>query len=99
MFAQVLRASAGPGRCVELDRAVHDHLLPALRGEAGFSGAFNLVDAVTGDSIAVVFWETEEQAARPVRARGERLRQTLATVRRLSCGGQQVSIWEVSARA
>jgi hypothetical protein len=63
-------------------------LIPLLRAEDGFSGAVNLIDQHTGATLLLVFWETEEEATRP-------LPPALAA----HVGGVQPRVWEVGARA
>jgi hypothetical protein len=60
VYAQALEGAAPA--C--LDEIVQRELLPALRTERGFSGGLSLVDRATGRALVLVFWETEEEAAR-----------------------------------
>jgi hypothetical protein len=92
LYAQVLEGRAVPERRHELERAIREKLIPALREEEGFCGALHLVDCHTDETMIVVCWETEEQAARPpgdcipVAALSSEFRSRL-------------SVWEVGARA
>ena len=83
MYAQALEGAA----TASLNEIVQRELLPALRTEPGFSGALSLVDHATGRAVVLVFWETEDQAVRP-------LPPCLA-----SPAGVIPEIWEVGARA
>jgi len=99
MYAQVVQGGTTPERRDEMDRVVRDQLLPALREETGFAGAVNLVDRESGNAMMLVFWETAEQAFRPLPRYGGRFLQALAAVAELSNGQRSpISVWEVNAR-
>lgn len=51
MFAQVVEGGASLEKREEMDRLVHEELIPALRLEPGFAGALNLVDRGTGPRL------------------------------------------------
>jgi hypothetical protein len=94
LYAQVFQLPGqGDSR---LGRAVQSDLLPALRGENGFSGALTLVRRDAGQMLLLVFWETETQAERPL---------VPALVGFLDEAGATGSttdlprVWEVGARA
>jgi hypothetical protein len=78
MYARVV---SGRARGRDLDT---HHIVSALRCAPGFSGALGLADAASRDVLLVLFWETEEQAAKPV------------VIPELSVIGDDV--WEVAAR-
>jgi hypothetical protein len=100
MYAQVLDGCALPGQCHELERAVREKLLPALREEEGFCGALHLVDRETDETMMVVCWETEEQAARPPCDHAAATQAALAAIAEVSGALRgRVSVWEVGARA
>jgi hypothetical protein len=100
MYAQLLDGRALPGQRHELERAVREKLLPALREEEGFCGALQLVDRDTGETIMVVCWETEEQAARPCRDYAASTQVAFAAISEASSAFRdRVSVWEVGARA
>ena len=63
MYAQALHVGGGSE---DLSQIICRELLPALRAERGFAGALSLVDRETSDTLLLVFWETEEEAARPL---------------------------------
>ena len=93
MYAQVFQLPGqGDSR---LGRAVQSDLLPALRGENGFSGALTLVRRDTGGMLLLVFWETETQAVPLVPALVGFLDEAGATGS--TCDLPRV--WEVGARA
>ncbi len=71
-------------------------LLPALRVERGFSGALSLVDRETENTLLLVFWETEEQAARRLPPSFASL---LAKLGLPDPAAYTPRVWEVSARA
>ena len=64
MYAQTLEV--GGGTSEDLSQTIRRELLPALRTERGFSGALSLVDRETENTLLLIFWETEEEAARPL---------------------------------
>jgi hypothetical protein len=85
MHAQIFEYDGGAERS---NAAVSRELIPALRTEAGFSGAISLSAQQTGAMLLLVFWETEEEANR-------RPPPALAAV----VGSIQPRVWEVGARA
>jgi len=98
-YAQVVKSGTTPGKLNEMDRLVRDELIPALQDEDGFGGAMNLVNRGWGDAMMIVFWDTREHASRPIAEYGDRFRQALSMVARISTGPpRQVSVWEVDAR-
>jgi heme-degrading monooxygenase HmoA len=100
MYAQMLDGRALPGQRDELERAVREKLLPALREEEGFCGALQLVDRDTDETIMVVCWETEEQAVRPCRDYAASTQVAFAAIAEVSSTFRdRVSVWEVGARA
>jgi len=92
VYAQALEG-ADPARVKEI---VHRELLPALRTERGFSGALSLADPATGRALVLVFWETEEEAARPLPSYYVAL---LAALGVRDPDTYAPRIWEVGARA
>ena len=64
MFAYLVQGGARPAMRDEMNRAVNELLIPALKAEEGFRGAVNLEDRVTGHGLMLTFWDTEEQAKR-----------------------------------
>jgi len=76
--------------------SISGELLPALRTEAGFCGALSLVRRETGEMLLVVFWETENEAVRPL---PPRLAALLAELGTAGPTAGVPTIWEVGARA
>jgi hypothetical protein len=99
MYAQLIEIRLEPGRLAVLERLVRDELMPALREQSGFCGALKLRDSERADSLLVLLWETEEEAARPLARDAAPFGQAVATVTELlasrSCS---VTVWEVAAR-
>ena len=88
MYAQVIETSVPPEQLALLERLVRCELLPALRGEPGFSGAMSLVDRDRAATLLVLLWETEADAARP-----------RASVTGLpGVAPSPTTLWEVNAR-
>jgi hypothetical protein len=100
MYAQVIELPLEPERLEVLERLVRYELVPALREQAGFCGALNLTDRERGETLLVLLWEREDEAARPLAQSAALLGQAFATVTDLlaarSCS---VTVWEVDARA
>jgi hypothetical protein len=60
MFARVTQFSASPERLQQGRRAVVDHVIPALRMQAGYSGGLLLGNPESGKVLTVSLWENEE---------------------------------------
>ena len=93
MYAQTLEGGGWPER---LNEAVQRELLPALRMERGFCGAVSLVDRGTERALVLGFWETEEEASRPLPPYFAGL---LAELGVADPATYAPRIWEVGARA
>src|SRR2546422_2209466 len=63
MYAQVVQGGSAPEKRDEMNAVVREHLIPALKQEAGFVGAVNLENRESGHGMMLTFWETEQQAA------------------------------------
>jgi len=94
MYAQALEV--GAGALEDLRQTICRELLPALRTERGFSGALSLVDRDTENILLLIFWETEEEAARPLPPYFAAL---LAKLDFADPGAYTPRVWEVDARA
>jgi hypothetical protein len=100
MFAQLVEGGASPELRAEMDRIVHEEMLPALQHEPGYAGALNLVDRQTGNAMMLTLWDTQEQAELPIRERGEAFLRALGSIAAISSGQRRpISVWEVNARA
>ncbi|HEU5215767.1 MAG TPA: hypothetical protein VFU30_09525 [Gaiellaceae bacterium] len=93
MYAQALEVR---GTSDDLSELVCRELIPALRSEPGFSGALSLVDREAQTMLVLVFWETEEQAARRLPPRFTPL---LAGLGMTDAATYAPQVWEVGARA
>jgi hypothetical protein len=60
MFARVSQFNVSPERLQQGRRAVEDHVLPALRMQAGYSGGLFLANPESGKVLTVSLWENEE---------------------------------------
>jgi len=99
MYGQMIEAGVPPKRLDELGEVIQRRLVPALREQAGFSGALSLVDHETGRAVLLVLWESDDEAARPLADRGGTLIQALAAIAELSSlDPHAVTVWEVNAR-
>jgi hypothetical protein len=99
MYAQLVPCGTAFDRRREVERLIADQVIPALRPEPGFAGAWNLVDATTGSAMLIVLWESAEQARRPSEAYGaayERALASLAAIRHYD--SRPSSVWEVGER-
>ena len=100
MYAQVIELPIEQEHLGELERLLRFELLPALRAERGFSGATNLIDHQRGKALLVLYWETEDEAARPLATGDAAFQQAFATmVDVLGLRWFSPTVWEVSARA
>jgi hypothetical protein len=61
MFARVTQVIVNPERLRQRSREVEDHVIPALRMQAGYSGGLLLGNPESGKMLAVSLWETEEE--------------------------------------
>ena len=98
MFAQLVEGGASPEMRAEMDRIVHEEMLPALEHEHGYMGALNLVDRNTGNAMMLTLWNTREQAELPIRERGQAFLRALGSIAAISSGQRRpISVWEVNA--
>jgi hypothetical protein len=98
MFAQLVEGGTTRDRREEMDRIVHDQMLPALEQEPGYAGAINLVDRATGNAMMLTLWHTQQQAELPIRERGTAFLQALASIAEISTGQRRpIYVWEVNA--
>jgi hypothetical protein len=99
VYAQLVQGGTTPERRGEMDDIVNESLIPALREEPGYAGALNLVDRRSGNAMMVVFWETRDQAERPLDQYGTAFLKALAKIAAISTGERSpISVWEVNAR-
>jgi len=61
MFARVTQLAVSPERLEQGHRAIEEHLIPALRMQAGYSGGLMLANSESGKLLAVTLWENEQQ--------------------------------------
>ena len=61
MHARTLRMQVKPDRIDEAARLFAEEVIPACRSQAGYRGAYFLVDRRLGECVPVTFWETEAQ--------------------------------------
>jgi hypothetical protein len=94
MYAHALEL--GGGTSESLRQIICRELIPALRIERGFSGALSLVDRETDITLLLVFWETEEEAARPLPPNFASLLVRLGVPDPATYAPR---VWEVGARA
>jgi hypothetical protein len=100
MYAQLVQGGTTPDLRDQMDRIVHEEMLPALELEPGFAGALNLVDRETGNALMLMLWQTREQAQLPLRERGQAFLQALSSIAAISTGNRApMSYWEVNASA
>ena len=60
MFARVTKYDVSPERLVQGRRAVEEHVVPALRMQAGYSGGLLLGNPESGKVLTVSLWENEQ---------------------------------------
>ncbi|TMC68349.1 MAG: hypothetical protein E6I39_00955 [Chloroflexi bacterium] len=95
MYAQVVQGGAAPEKRDEMNAVVREHLIPALKQEAGFVGAVNLENRDTGHGMMITFWDTEAQAAgMPTSAA---FLQALGRIATVSSGQREpIGVWRVN---
>jgi hypothetical protein len=99
MYAQLVPCGVATKARREMERLIADQMIPALREEPGFAGAWNLVDGATGSAMLIVLWQSAEQARRPREAYGLAFRRALANLAAVTrCDFRPASVWEVGAR-
>lgn len=100
MYAQLIELPFEPNRLDEVECLVQCELLPALRGEPGFSGATELLDQGGGKALLVLLWETEFEAHRASLAGSAPFQLAFATILQ-AVGSDRLAatVWEVRARA
>lgn len=99
MHAQVIETRIEPERLADLEHAVRFELLPALREQPGFCGAMSLVDRERADTLLILLWETEEEAARSLAPGDAPLGRAFSTVAALvETLAATRTVWEVNAR-
>lgn len=64
MFARISTFEGPSGQTAEGIKMARRQFLPAARLQEGFRGMCLMLDAAGGRSLAVTFWETEEDMAR-----------------------------------
>ena len=100
MHAQVIELELEPERLELLERLVRSELVPALREQSGFCGALNLTDRERGETLLVLLWETEDEAAWTLSQSAASSGLALSTVTDLLAARPcSVTVWEVDARA
>ena len=60
MFARVTQYYVSPEHLQQGRRAVEDHVVPALRMQAGYGGGLLLGNPESGKMLTVSLWETEQ---------------------------------------
>ena len=60
MFARVSQYEVQPERLQQGQRALEEHLIPALRMQPGYSGGLLLGNPEEGKVLAVSLWESEQ---------------------------------------
>jgi len=96
MYAMVVQGGATPDNRDDMNVAVTELLIPALQSEAGFRGAVNLEDRATGHGMMLTFWDTEDQALRPLSSPA--FRDALSAILRISTGERAPThCWHVNA--
>ena len=59
MHARLLRMQVKPDRIDEAARIFAEEVAPGCRAQAGFRGAYFLVDRRLGECLPITLWETE----------------------------------------
>jgi hypothetical protein len=61
MFARVTQVVVNPERLGQGSREVEDHVIPALKMQAGYSGGLLLGNPESGKVLVISLWETEQE--------------------------------------
>lgn len=64
MFARISTFEGSSEKTAEGIRVARRQFLPAAKLQAGFRGMYLMLDAANGRSLAMTFWETEEDMSR-----------------------------------
>ena len=59
MYARMLRMQVKPERIDEAARLFAEDVIPGCSGQAGYRGAYFLVDRRIGECLPITLWETE----------------------------------------
>lgn len=60
MFVRVLKMRLKVDKIAEATRIFREVVLPLCRKKEGFKGGYFMSESKTGDSMAMTFWESEE---------------------------------------
>ena len=61
MFARITTiGEAPPERLDDMTHEIREHVLPALRQQAGFSGFLVLLERASGKVLGLTLWESEQ---------------------------------------
>ena len=60
MFARLLRIKTKIERIDEAAKLFEESVIPLLKNQKGYKGAYFLTDRKTGVSVAITLWENEE---------------------------------------
>ncbi len=63
MHARMLKMQVRPERIDEAARLFAEDVIPGCRGQAGYRGAYFLVDRKLGECVPITLWETEADMA------------------------------------
>ena len=69
MFARVSQYTVHPEGLEEGQRAIEEHLIPALRMQHGYNGGLLLANPQKGKVLAVSLWEGEQEMHATTRPR------------------------------
>jgi len=59
MHARMLKMQVAPERIDEAARLFAEDIVPSCRGQAGYRGAYFLVDRKLGECVPITLWNTE----------------------------------------
>jgi heme-degrading monooxygenase HmoA len=60
MFVRIVKSRMRVDRLAEAGRVFRETVFPLCRKQPGFKGGYFLSDPKTGDSLAMTFWESED---------------------------------------
>lgn len=62
MYARIITSQTQPGKTDEATRIWNESVVPILRQQKGFVGAYMVGDRATGKGVVMTLWEGEDDA-------------------------------------
>ncbi len=94
MYARVMTAIAQQGKLDECNKMIRDSILPGIKKQKGFKGAFFLTNHDTGKGISITLWNTEADSNLSFNSDGAR--DKMSKLLPLLVGQATMELYEVS---